>query len=128
MNESPTQQSRVCVELGTRGDTQPVLIRFSSGWVPGGYSSLDSYALRTTAGWVLIDPLEPTPDGTALLRQLIFERPVATILTSDGHERSCYEASLQRLLQEEFDVIAGSHGRPFRDNPKAAVARLIETL
>jgi sugar phosphate isomerase/epimerase len=28
----------------------------------------------------------------------------------------------------EFDVIAGSHGRPFRDHPKAALARLIESL
>ncbi len=238
MKDDPTQQSRVAVELGT--ETQPVLIRFSSGWMPGGQSSLDSYALRTAAGWVLIDPLEPTPDGAARLRELIHERPVATVLTSDGHERSCYEArrqwgtpvwgptpgeaqrdvayegtpdhlytegdalpgglraiklagawrgdhallwqapggervlfsgdilngqvetdlaqedhyrrdpglyfgarpgyperhenraglkaSLERLLQEEFDVIAGSHGRPFRENPKAAVARLIETL
>jgi len=31
------------------------------------------------------------------------------------------------VLREEFDVIAGSHGRPFRDE-KTALARLIETI
>ena len=93
MKEDPTQQSRVCVELGM--ETRPVLIRFSSGWMPGGSITADSYALRTTAGWVLIDPWEPTPEGTARLRQLIHERPVATVLTSDRHERSCYEARRQ---------------------------------
>ena len=238
MTEERTQQSRVYVELGT--EAQPVLIRFSSAWVPDGITSLDSYALRTAAGWVLVDPLEPTPDGAERLRRFIQERPVATVLTSDGHERSCYaarerwgtpvwgptlgeaqrdvayegkpdhvytegdtlpgglraiklagawrgdhallwmaptgepvlfsgdilngqvetdllqedhyhrepglyfgarpayadrhanraalKASLERLLPEDFEVIAGSHGRPFRDNPKAALARLIETL
>ena len=38
------------------------------------------------------------------------------------------KASLERLLREEFDVIAGSHGRPFRDDPRAALARLIDTI
>jgi hypothetical protein len=238
MSEERTQQSRVHVELGT--EAQPALVRFSSAWLPGSISSLDSYALRTTAGWVLVDPLDPTADGAARLRRLIGERLVATILTSDGHERDCYaarerwgtpvwgptlgeaqrdaayegtpdhlygegdtlpgglhaiklagawrgdhgllwpaptgervlfsgdilngqvetdllpedhyrrepglyfgarpnyperhanratlKASLERLLREEFDVIAGSHGRPFRENPKAALTRLIETL
>lgn len=253
MNEEPTQHSIVRVELGS--ETEPVLIRFTSTWKPGPYSSLelDSYALRATAGWVLVDPHEPALDAAERLQQLIRERPVATILTSDGHERSCYEvrgqwgtpvwgptpgeaqrdvayegtpdhmytegdvlpggvraiklagawrgdhalvwqapaghcpsagwapggrrvcvlfsgdilngqvetdlvqedhyrrepglyfgarpgyadrhmnhaalkASLERLLQEDFDLIAGSHGRTFREHPRDAIAALIETL
>ncbi len=42
--------------------------------------------------------------------------------------RAALKASLERLLTEEFDVIAGSHGRPFRDNPKPTLAHLIETI
>jgi hypothetical protein len=38
------------------------------------------------------------------------------------------KVSLQRLLREDFDLIAGSHGRPFGDDPGAALARLIETI
>jgi hypothetical protein len=38
------------------------------------------------------------------------------------------KASLERLLHEDFDLIAGSHGRPFREDAKAAVARLLETF
>ncbi len=38
------------------------------------------------------------------------------------------KASLEQLLREAFDVIAGAHGRPFRDNPKPTLARLIETI
>jgi glyoxylase-like metal-dependent hydrolase (beta-lactamase superfamily II) len=229
------------VELGT--ELEPALIRFCLGERPARYV-LDSYALRTTAGWIFIDPVRPTPEGADRLRRLIRERPVATVLTSDGHERFCYavrerwgtpvwgpalgqrdsayggrpdhysaygeqpdhfymegdalpgglrplklaglwrgdhallwqppesggvlftgdvlngqvepdlapvdhhrrgpglyfgarpryverhanpaalKASLERLLREEFAVIAGSHARPFRDDPKTALARL----
>lgn len=42
--------------------------------------------------------------------------------------RPVLKASLEWLLGEEFDVIAGAHGRPFRDAPRAALARLIETI
>jgi glyoxylase-like metal-dependent hydrolase (beta-lactamase superfamily II) len=38
------------------------------------------------------------------------------------------KASLERLLREEFDLICGAHGRPFRDGAKAALARLIESI
>jgi hypothetical protein len=238
VDEDGTLESRVAVELGT--ETQAVLLRFSTGQPRGPFGSLDSYALRTAAGWILVDPLLPTPEGRDRLKQLIRERPTATVLTSDGHERSCYEArerwgapvwgptpgqgqrdvayegtpdhlyregdtlpggltaiklagawrgdhallwqapggervlfsgdilngqaetdlaqedhyrrqpglyfgarpayverhadpaglkaSLERLLRENFDLIAGSHGRPLRDDPKAALARLIETI
>ena len=48
---------------------------------------------------------------------------------AERHEnRAGLKASLLRLLQEDFDLICGSHGRPFRDDPKAALSRLIETL
>ena len=238
MNGDPITESRVVVELGT--ETDPGLIRFWTGPGPESFGTAVSYALRTTAGWVFLDPLRPTPNGVDRLRRLIRERPVATVLTSDGHERFCYavrqrwgtpvwapvlgeakrdsaydgqpdhlyaggdslpgglrpiklaglwrgdhalvwptpggeqvlfsgdilngqvepelapadfyrrepglhfgarpgyverhanpaalKASLERLLREEFDVIAGSHGRPFRDNPRGALARLIETI
>ena len=230
--------SLVTVELGT--ESQPELIRICLGERPASGGTYDAYALRTTAGWIFVDPLGPTPDGAQRLQQLVRERPVATVLTSDGHERfsdavrqrwgtpvwgpvlgeaqrdpayevrpdsvysegaalpggmraiklagmwrgdhallwpapggerilfsgdilngqvepdlsheahfrrqpglyfgarpgyvgrhenrAALKASLERLLHEDFDVIAGSHGRPFRDDPKAALARLIETI
>ena len=38
------------------------------------------------------------------------------------------KASLERLLHEDVDLIAGSHSRPFRDNPRVSLARLLETI
>ena len=234
----PIKESRVVVELGT--EAEPTLIRYCVGERPARAGTVDSYALRTTAGWIFVDPVRPTPDGAERLQRLIRERPVATVLTNDGHERFCYavrqqwgtpvwgpmpgagqrpieyegkpdrmyaegdalpgglraiklagmyrgdhallwqapggervvfsgdilngqvepdlshethfrrqpglyfgsralyverhvnpaalKASLERLLQEDFDLICGAHSKPFRDNPKAALAHLIETL
>ena len=237
--EEPSRETRVVVELGT--EAQPVLVRFCTCERRGTSGTVDSYALRSAAGWVLVDPDRPTPDGADRLRRLIRERPVATVLTSDGHERFCYavrdqwgtpvwgptpgagqrdvayegtpdrqyaegdtlpgglraiklagmwrgdhallwtagaggvrvlfsgdvlngqvepdlshqehfrrepglyfgarpgyverhakpaalKASLERLLREELDVIAGAHGRPFCGDARAALARLIETI
>ena len=47
-------------------------------------------------------------------------------------ERHADPAALRRRAssacsREEFDLIAGAHSRPFRDDPRAALARLIET-
>jgi glyoxylase-like metal-dependent hydrolase (beta-lactamase superfamily II) len=232
------EQTRVAVELGT--EAEPLLIRFSIAPPPTGISSFDSYALRTEAGWIFVDPVQPTRDAAERLACLIRARPVATVLTSDCHERFCYavreqwgapvwgptpgagqrpveyrgkpdhlyaeggalpgglrairlvglargdhallwappdggrflftgdvlngqvetdlaradhyrcepgiyfgsrpryverhanpaalKASLERLLREEFDVIAGSHSRPFRDDPKTALAQLTVTV
>ena len=36
---------------------------------------------------MLIDPLEPDRAVLARLEQLLGDRPIATVLTSDGHER-----------------------------------------
>ncbi|HET7768818.1 MAG TPA: hypothetical protein VFN74_08565 [Chloroflexota bacterium] len=229
---------RVVVELGT--ETDPLLIRFSVGPPPTGISSFDSYALRSASGWIFVDPVQPTRAAAARLALLIRERPVAALLTQDGHERFCYaareqwgtpvwgpqpgvgqrpvgyrgrpdrlyaegdslpgglravklaglsrtdhallwqppgaapflftgdvlngqvdtdlaspdhhrrapaiyfgsqpryvarhanppalKASVTRLLDLEFDAIAGSHARPFRDAPQTALARLLETI
>jgi hypothetical protein len=237
MSGSCAPESRVVVELGT--EQHPELVRYCVR--PVGSGTFDSYALRTAAGWVLLDPLRPTPEGADRLPRLIREPPAATVLTSDVHERFCYavrqqwgtpvwgpvlgqrdsaygghpdhfytegdslpgglrplklaglwrgdhallwsasggsggervlfngdvlngqlepdlapedhyrrepglyfgarpryverhanpaalKASLERLLTEELDLIAGAHGRPFRDNSKGALARLIETI
>lgn len=238
MNEEPILETRVAVELGT--ETRPALVRFCLGTRLRRFGTVDSYALHTSAGWIFIDPIRPTPDGVDALRRLIHERPAATVLTSDGHERFCYavreqwgtpvwgptlgeaqraaeyegtpdhlyaegdtlpgglraiklagawrgdhallwqapggervlfsgdilngqvepdfapqdhyrcepglyfgarakyverhtnptalKASLERLLHEEFDVIAGAHSRPVRGDPRTALARLIETI
>lgn len=82
-----TKKSHVVVELET--ESEPSLIRWSTTW--GRYSPFESYALKTTDGWVLIDPEEPDAQAKDHLAQLITDLPVATVLTSDGHERSCYE-------------------------------------
>ena len=237
-DEGSVEESRVVVEVGT--ETEPVLIRFSVGPPPTGMSSFDSYALRTDVGWIFIDPVQPTRDAAERLARLIRERPVATVLTSDGHERFCYavreqwgtpvwgpqpgvgqrpveyhgkpdrlyaegdalpggmraiklvglargdhallweppagegflftgdvlngqvdidlaradhyrrepglyfgsrpryverhanpaalKASVERLLELEFEAIAGSHARPYRDDARGALARLLETI
>jgi glyoxylase-like metal-dependent hydrolase (beta-lactamase superfamily II) len=57
----------------------------------GRYSPFESYGLSTKDGWVIIDPEAPDAQGKERLRGLIPEHPIATVLTSDGHERSCYE-------------------------------------
>ena len=67
--EEPVRETRVVVELGT--ETEPVLIRFSTCVRRGAFGTTDSYALRTTAGWIFIDPARPTPDGADRLRRLV---------------------------------------------------------
>ncbi len=238
MNREPSAESRVAVELGRESD--PELIRFWADPGPESPGTFVAYALRTTTGWIFLDPVRPPRAGADRLQRLIRERPVATVLTSDGHERfshavrqqwgtpvwgpvlgtaqreAAYEvqpdhlyaegdslpgglraiklagawrgdhallwpapsgvrvlftgdilngqvepdlaeadhfrrepglyfgarpqyverhanpaalkASLEQLLREKFDVIAGAHGRPFRDDPQAALARLIDTI
>ena len=86
-SEEGTRKSRVAIELGTESD--PMLIRCATMW--GRYSPFESYILNTTEGWVLIDPERPDAPAKNRLLQLISEQPIATVLTSDGHERSCYD-------------------------------------
>lgn len=244
LEAEPSRETRVAVVLGT--EAEPLLIRYCTCVRRGIYGTADSYALRTASGWILVDPAQPTPAGAERLARLIDERPAATVLTSDGHERFGYavreqwgtpvwgprpgeaqrdveyegvpdrlyaegdplpgglravklagmwrgdhallwtapatpagpdggrvlfsgdvlngqvepdlsheahfrrepglyfgarpgyverhadpaalKASLERLLREDFDLIAGAHGRPYGDHPREALARLIETI
>ena len=238
MTEEQNAPSRVVVELGTV--EQPELVRYWTDPELEGYRTAVAYALRTAEGWVFVDPLRPTREDADRLGRLIRERPVATVLTSDGHERFCYglreqwgtpvwgpvlgeaqrdaaydgqphrlyaegdalpgglrplklsgawrgdhallwtapggqrvlfsgdllngqaepdvveedhyrrrpglcfgarrgyverhanpaalKASLARLLHEEFDLICGSHARPFGDDAMASLARLLDTI
>jgi hypothetical protein len=103
--------TRVYVELGE--EAAPVLVRWSSwlpGTRPGGH---DSYALCAADGVVLVDPRLPAPDTAGALWGLLGmnrERPVATVLTNDWHERDCY------ALRDQFGapVWGPAAGRPER--------------
>ena len=86
--EPRTPASRIVVELGS--ESNPLLIRFCIAGSEGIFGTLDGYALRTTAGWVFIDPPRPTTAIAERLSRLVTEAPIATLLTSDGHERFCY--------------------------------------
>jgi hypothetical protein len=87
--EADGVRSRVEVVLGSAD--RPLLVHWSTQH-PQVYSPFDSYALRAPDGWVLIDPELPDGPVQERLRELIRERPVATVLTNDGHERACYTA------------------------------------
>jgi hypothetical protein len=80
-----TRESRLSVALGT--EAAAVLIHWATSFRPGEGGGFDSYALRTRDGWVLIDPVLPDAAVLERLEGLLVERPVATVLTSDGHER-----------------------------------------
>ena len=76
------------VELGTEG--APVLVRWSN-WAPRFGSQEDvAYALRTAAGPVLVDPELPAAGQAGRVGRLVGRPPVATLLTSDRHERDAY--------------------------------------
>ena len=82
------RRTSVGVELGTEG--APVLVRWSN-WAPRFGSQEDvAYALRTAAGPVLVDPEAPAAGEAGRVRRLVGRPPVATLLTSDRHERDAY--------------------------------------
>jgi hypothetical protein len=85
MDTPPARVSRLTVALGT--EAAPALVHWATAFLPRPMGTLDSYALRTPDGWVLIDPLEPEPPVLERLERLLGEPPAATVLTSDGHER-----------------------------------------
>ena len=76
------------VELGTAA--RPVLIRWCSRRASGGGATFDSYALLTGDGPVLVEPRLPAPPADAPVWDLLGAPPVATLVTNDWHERSCY--------------------------------------
>jgi glyoxylase-like metal-dependent hydrolase (beta-lactamase superfamily II) len=88
MTQEPPRQSKVHVELGTI--ERPSLIRWTT-WREGSRGGYDSYVLFAGEGPVLIDPEQPDEAAEAELRRLVRERPAATVLTNDMHERSAYE-------------------------------------
>jgi hypothetical protein len=40
-------------------------------------------------------------------------------------DMAAFKTSMRALLNEAFDLVCPAHGRPFRDNPTAALARLL---
>ncbi|MGI8423487.1 MAG: MBL fold metallo-hydrolase [Chloroflexota bacterium] len=42
-------------------------------------------------------------------------------------DMAAFKQSLRRALDHDFDVIAPAHGRPFRDDPKGALRKLLDT-
>ena len=97
----------IYVDLGTEGE--PALVRWSAPSLSGA-SRHEGYALVTADGPVIIDPPAPDADGGDRLVSLLGARPVATVLTNDWHERSCY------ALRERWDtpVWAPAAGLPAR--------------
>jgi glyoxylase-like metal-dependent hydrolase (beta-lactamase superfamily II) len=82
------RRTSVGVEVGTEGT--PVLVRWST-WAPRfGSQERVAYALRTAAGPVLVDPEAPAAGQAGRVGRLVGRPPVATLLTSDRHERDAY--------------------------------------
>ena len=91
--ETIVRETIVRVELGT--EAHPVLIGWCL-WHTGDLSGGEhSYAALTEAGPVLIDPNAPTGAAAARLWGLLDRPPVATVLTSDWHERDAYRLRAQ---------------------------------
>ena len=101
------QKLRGWSEVVLRTAATPQLLRWSV-WYPPGHerggrrgSFYESYAIRTRAGVVLIDPSRPDAVTEARLRDLIDGMggtPIATILSNDMHERDAY------YVRSEFGV------------------------
>jgi hypothetical protein len=97
------QQLWVSVELGS--ETQPLLVCWATYYPPGsargavGGTHYVSYAIPAGAGPVLIDPALPDPTLPApaaagrlqALLGALGGRPLASVLTTELHERDAYE-------------------------------------
>lgn len=84
--------AKVHIELGTF--QAPALIRWAT-WRAGRRGGYDSYVAMTATGPVVIDPEQPDSAAEEVLRQLVREQPIATVLTNDMHERFAYAAREQ---------------------------------
>ena len=94
----PAGTGSVDVLIGTAG--YPRLLRWTMSWprADGGVRRWHSYALTTSDGPVLIDPVMPDGRTMAQLESHIEQMggyPAASILTNDMHERSAYQARTQ---------------------------------
>jgi hypothetical protein len=82
----PLPTTTVALVLGT--ERRPQLVRWTTWWASP--ASMDSYALMTADGPVVVDPEAPTPEGERRLLALLGGPPKATVLTNDMHERAAY--------------------------------------
>ncbi len=81
------------IDTVPEGQAGAPIVRWST-WVPRGAGGqcYDAFALRTAAGVILVDPVDPGSEALAHLESLVDHRPVATLLTSAWHERAAYRA------------------------------------
>jgi glyoxylase-like metal-dependent hydrolase (beta-lactamase superfamily II) len=98
MASNPVGTGSVDILVGTAG--YPRLLRWTMSWPreDGGVRKWHSYALTTSDGPVLIDPVMPDGKTMSQLEAHIEQMggyPAASILTNDMHERSAYVARTQ---------------------------------
>ena len=98
MASDPAGTGSVDILVGTAG--YPRLLRWTMSWPreDGGVRRWHSYALTTSDGPVLIDPVMPDGKTMSHLEGHIEQMggyPAASILTNDMHERSAYLARTQ---------------------------------
>jgi hypothetical protein len=108
----------------------------------------EDYARSSSWDWRAATTWQPPNDERVLFTGDVLNGQVDTDLARGDHHRrepgiyfgsqpryverhvnpAALKASVERLLELEFDTIAGSHARPFRDDSRAALARLLETI
>jgi hypothetical protein len=98
MASDPTGTGTVEILAGTSG--YPRLLRWTMAWPrdDGGVRKWHSYAITSSDGPVLIDPVMPDGRTMSQLEAHIEQMggyPAASILTNDMHERSAYVARAQ---------------------------------
>ncbi len=96
-----TTSTEIQVELGT--EANPLVVRWTASGQRGEkrFERRHCYAVLTPDGAVLIDPSEPAEADRRRWEQLIMpggRPPIATLLTSSWHERSCY------VLRERYGI------------------------
>ncbi len=106
MTLQPQIEAWVNVEIGT--PAQPQLVRWSIWYPPGSDRGgkrgtvYESYLLRVSGGFVLIDPARPPSSAEGHLRAIAEATggaPLGSILTNDMHERDAYS------VRREFGVL-----------------------
>ena len=98
MASDPAGTGSVEILVGTAG--YPRLLRWTMSWprADGGVRKWHSYALTTSDGPVLIDPVMPDGKTLSQLETYVEQMgglPAASLLTNDMHERSAYAARTQ---------------------------------
>jgi hypothetical protein len=104
-SDEMTKKSHVVVELET--ESEPSLIRWSTTWGQVELTLAQADHYRSSPG-------------------LAFGSRPGYLERHGNYEG--LKQSLRPLLEKDIDAICGAHGTPFWDNPKAEIARLIDTL